>query len=62
MNVRHLIGKEPFLYMFSDDFIQAKPSRAKQLISVYKNIVEYYVAGIKATKDDDYDRYGFCRW
>ena len=60
LNVRHLIGKEPFLYMFSDDFIQAKPSRAKQLISVYKKYGCSIMAGIKATKDDDYDRYGFA--
>src|SRR3989338_2448784 len=36
INVRHLIGDEPFIYTFSDDFIVAKPSRFKQMLAVYE--------------------------
>ena len=60
LNVRHLIGDEPFIYTFSDDFIIANPSRFKQLISVYKKYNCSVLGCIKAKKDEDYDRYGFA--
>lgn len=59
LNVRHLIGREPFLYMWSDDFIVAKPSRTKQLLAVYKRYGCSVLSSIRASKDEDYDRYGF---
>lgn len=60
LNVRHLVGDEPFIYAWSDDFIVAKPSRFRQLIEVYEKYGGSVLAGIKATKDEDYDRYGFA--
>lgn len=60
LNVRHLVGDEPFIYTWSDDFIQASPSRFKQLISIYEKYGGSVLAGVKATKDEDYDRYGFA--
>ncbi len=60
LNVKHLIGNEPFIYTWSDDFIRSEPNRFKQLISVYEKYGTSCLAGIKATKDEDYDRYGFA--
>ncbi|MEK7100404.1 MAG: UTP--glucose-1-phosphate uridylyltransferase [Patescibacteria group bacterium] len=60
LNVKHLIGDEPFIYTWSDDFIKSEPNRFKQLISVYEKYGGSVLAGIKATKDEDYDRYGFA--
>lgn len=60
LNVAHLIGDEPFIYTFSDDFIVASPSRFKQLISVYEKYNCSVLGSIKAKKDEDYDRYGFA--
>jgi UTP--glucose-1-phosphate uridylyltransferase len=60
MNVAHLIGDEPFIYTWSDDFIDATPSRFQQLIDVYKKYQGSVLAGIQATKDGDYSRYGFA--
>lgn len=61
LNVRHLIGDEPFIYTWSDDFIRAKPiSRFQQLIKVYEEFGCSVLASVRATKDDDYDRYGFA--
>lgn len=60
LNVRHLIGDEPFIYTFSDDFIVAKPSRFKQLIEIYKKYNCSVLGCIRAKKDEDYDRYGFA--
>ena len=60
LNVKHIIGDEPFIYSFSDDFIVSSPSRFKQLISVYEKYNCSVLGCIKAKKDEDYDRYGFA--
>lgn len=61
LNVRHIVGDEPFLYTWSDDFIAAEPrSRFQQLIDVYEEYECSVLASIKATKKEDYDRYGFA--
>lgn len=60
MNVRHLIGDEPFIYTWSDDFIAADPSRFKQLLSAYEKYGYSCLASLRAKSDGDYDRYGFA--
>lgn len=35
---RHVIGDEPFLVLWGDDFIQATPLRARQLLDVYEEL------------------------
>lgn len=60
LNVRHLIGNEPFIYTFSDDFIVAHPSRFKQMISVFETYECTVLGSVKVTKDEDYDRYGIA--
>jgi len=59
LNARHIIGNEPFIYAWSDDFIVAKPSRFKQLIAAYEKYGYSCMGGVRATKDEDYNRYGF---
>lgn len=61
LNVRQIVGDEPFIYTWSDDFIKASPkSRFKQLIEIYEEYGWSVLASIKAQKDEDYDRYGFA--
>ncbi|MFI5240827.1 MAG: UTP--glucose-1-phosphate uridylyltransferase [Microgenomates group bacterium] len=61
INARHLIGDEPFIYTWSDDFIVSKPeSRFKQLIRAYETYGGSCLASVRATKDEDYLRYGFA--
>ena len=60
LNVKNLIGNEPFIYTWSDDFIVSSPSRFKQLINVYEEFNCSVLASIKVTKDEDYDRYGIA--
>jgi len=61
LNVRKIVGEEPFIYAFSDDFIHAEPrSRFQQLVDIYEEFGCSVMASIKATKDEDYDRYGFA--
>jgi UTP--glucose-1-phosphate uridylyltransferase len=60
LNVEDLIGDEPFIYTWSDDFIVATPSRFKQLIEVYNEYGCSVLSGIRAKTDEDYNRYGFA--
>lgn len=60
LNVRHLIGNEPFIYTWSDDFIKAEPNRFKQLIAAYEKYNASCLASLRVTKDEDYSRYGFA--
>lgn len=60
MNVRSLVGDEPFIYTWSDDFISATPSRFKQLIAAYEKYGYSCLASLRAKSDEDYDRYGFA--
>lgn len=59
-NVRHLIGDEPFIYTWSDDFILANPSRFKQMIEVFEKYNCSILGGVKAEKEEDYERYGYA--
>jgi len=60
LNVEHLVGDEPFIYTWSDDFIDATPSRFQQIIDVYKKHKTSVLAGIRVKNDGDYTRYGFA--
>lgn len=59
LNVRHLIGDEPFIYTWSDDFIVSRPSRFKQLLKIYEKYGCTALGSIRARRDEDYGRYGF---
>src|SRR3990167_3444440 len=57
LNVRHLIGNEPFIYTWSDDFISATPSRFKQLMTAYDEYNCTCLASMRVTDEADYDKY-----
>ena len=58
LNSEHLIGDEPFIYAFADDFIEATPSRFNQMIKLYQETGSPVLSCIEVQNDDDYDRYG----
>ena len=59
LNVEHLIGDEPFIYAFADDFIKATPSDFTQMVALYNEVGGSVISCVKAKSDDDYARYGF---
>jgi UTP--glucose-1-phosphate uridylyltransferase len=59
LNAQDIIGDEPFIYTWSDDFIVASPSRFSQLIALYEEFSAPVLSCIRA-KDEDYGRYGFA--
>ena len=61
MNVRKIIGDEPFIYTWSDDFIKSEPkSRFKQMIKIYEEYGCTVLPSVRAKSEGDYERYGFA--
>jgi len=60
INVRDLIGDEPFIYTWSDDFFVADPPRFSQLLATYEKYGCSVLESFRVTKDADYDRYGIA--
>lgn len=59
LNAEHLIGAEPFIYAFADDFVKATPSRFKQMVEMYNETGGSVLTCVRAKSDKDYKRYGF---
>jgi UTP--glucose-1-phosphate uridylyltransferase len=59
LNVEHLIGDEPFIYAWGDDFIKATPPRFSQMVSAYEQRQGLVLACIRAQKQEDYKKFGF---
>ena len=59
LNAAHLIGDEPFIYTFGDDFIRATPGRFSQMVALHERTGLGVLSCIRADGDDDYTRYGY---
>jgi len=60
-NARDIIGDEPFLVLWGDDFITASPTRSQQLVKAFGEASGSAVLGsIRTNKDEDYNRYAFA--
>ncbi len=60
LNARHIMQNEPFMVFWGDDFIDATPSRAQQLMSAFDKYGTTIMGGMKARNDEDYKKYGFA--
>ncbi len=60
MCAAHLIGDEPFIYTYADDFFVASPCRTKQLIDTYVEHGGSVLACREVLADDEYDKYGIA--
>lgn len=59
INAEHLIGNEPFIFAFADDFVTASPCRFKQLVDTYEKEGGSVLSCIRTDKKEDYGKYGF---
>lgn len=57
---KDIIGDEPFIVCFGDDFIVAEPSRAKQLIEAHNTYGGVILAAVHSEKPEDAKKYGFA--
>ncbi len=54
----HLIGNEPFIYSFADDFFVAKPGRTTQMIETFNTYGGSVLACKTIVDDREYDKFG----
>jgi UTP--glucose-1-phosphate uridylyltransferase len=59
LNAAHLIGDEPFIYTFADDFVEAQPSRFQQMLDIYDAKGGSVITCVRRDGDEDYKRYGY---
>jgi UTP--glucose-1-phosphate uridylyltransferase len=59
INAAHLIGDEPFIYTFADDFVEAKPTRFEQLLKVREQYGGSVLTCVNRDGPEDYGRYGY---
>ncbi len=59
MNAAHLIGNEPFIYTFADDFVEASPSRFRQMLELHEQKGGSVITCVRRNADQDYKRYGY---
>lgn len=56
----HLIGDEPFIYTFADDFIVARPqTRYQQMLAIHDSYGGSVLTAVRRSADEDYKRYGY---
>jgi UTP--glucose-1-phosphate uridylyltransferase len=60
LNAKNIIGDEPFLVLWGDDFIVAEPSRSKQLIDAYEKYGCSIVCGIRTSNKEDTKKYAYA--
>jgi UTP--glucose-1-phosphate uridylyltransferase len=60
-NARDIVGDEPFIVLWGDDFIESTPTRCQQLINAYEKLGGSAVlASIRKNKPEDLKRYGYA--
>jgi len=60
-SAKHVIGNEPFLVLWGDDFVLANPSRAKQMIEAFYKYEATILCGIRTKRKEDTQRYAFVK-
>lgn len=60
LNAAHLLGDEPFIYTFADDFIVAPEGRTTQMIKSFQQYGGSVLACKRVVTDAEYDRYGIA--
>ncbi|MFA7252924.1 MAG: UTP--glucose-1-phosphate uridylyltransferase [Patescibacteria group bacterium] len=61
LTAKNVVGDEPFIVFWGDDFILSEPSRAKQLISAYEQYGSTILGGIMTKNPEDAKIYGFAK-
>jgi len=56
---KDVVGDEPFLVMWGDEFFQANPPAVKQLIAAYEKYEKSVIAGVRIPKDQ-LNKYGIA--
>lgn len=56
---KEIVGDEPVVMLWGDDFVSAEPSRTKQMIAAYEKYGTSILSGIRTTDPQDTKKYGY---
>jgi UTP--glucose-1-phosphate uridylyltransferase len=60
LDVEHLIGDEPFMYVWSDDLVMSTPPCFDQMVAAYEEFLAPIICSFKVTEPQDFKQYGFA--
>ncbi|MFC1662559.1 UTP--glucose-1-phosphate uridylyltransferase [Patescibacteria group bacterium] len=60
LNAENIIGDEPFVVLWGDEFIYADPPRLVQMVEVYNQKGSSVISGVKIENKEDLSRYGIA--
>ncbi len=60
LSAAHLVGNEPFIYTWADDFFSPHANATKQMIDVHERLGGGVFACKRAVNDSEYASYGFA--
>lgn len=61
LTAKNIVGDEPFVVCWGDDFIMAEPSRTRQMIEAYNKYGGNILSCIRTDKPEDTKKYGFAK-
>lgn len=61
LTAKNIVGDEPFVVLWGDDFIVAEVSRTKQLIETYNKYGGTILGGIRTSDPEDTLKYGYAK-
>ena len=60
-NARDFVGDEPFLVLWGDEFMDARPTRSEQLVKAFGELKgSAVIASVAKNTTEDYNRYGYA--
>lgn len=59
LNASPILGQEPFLCLWADDFFVASPTRSQQLVAAYEEFQAPILSAIQTDNPDDTKKYAF---
>ena len=60
-NARSIVGDEPFLVLWGDEFMDATPTRSQQLVKAFaESDASAMLASVTKRGREDYERYGYA--
>lgn len=60
LNIKHLIGDEPFIYKWADDLLECPKGAIKTLVESYEKYESTCLACLRARNDSDYKQWAFA--
>lgn len=57
-NAAHLIGDEPFIFVYADDLVVSEPNTFSQMIDLYNRLGGSIATCMHVTTDKEFERYG----